>query len=229
MAKQKPNDNLNNKDTASVDLSKPGQGNSSDVKEQVQETARSQDDHSMEEPDKSHSLVLALLGVFLAAVLLGGGWYFYSIQEDEADDVATVEEQEEEEEVVEEEPSFTLVVTVDSIDTEEAMPTITGTVNDPEAEVLVTVDDSQYTAEVDEDGNWSVTVTEELSAGTYQVSVTASSESAEADEQASGQVIVSEPEVVEEEPEDEQEEEVEEEEAPEELPQTGGGGDIPVY
>ncbi|MEX1122523.1 MAG: Ig-like domain-containing protein, partial [Balneolales bacterium] len=57
---------------------------------------------------------------------------------------------------------------VDDQTTNDTTPLITGTSDQAEGtEVTVTVDDEEYTAEVDADGNWSMEVTDELNDGEY--------------------------------------------------------------
>ena len=68
------------------------------------------------------------------------------------------------------------VVTVDTLDTNDATPELTGTVDDPTATVEVTVNGQTYTATNNGDGTWTLaddTITPALAEGTYDVSVTA--------------------------------------------------------
>ncbi len=66
-------------------------------------------------------------------------------------------------------------VTINELNSSDATPLITGTVDDSEADIEVTVDGQSYPAVVD-GVNWSAQVTNALSDGTYNVAVTATDE-----------------------------------------------------
>lgn len=65
------------------------------------------------------------------------------------------------------------VVTVDSQTTTSTTPTITGTIDDPTANVVVTVNGFNYVATNNGDGTWSAVVTDTLTTGVYTVSAAA--------------------------------------------------------
>lgn len=67
-------------------------------------------------------------------------------------------------------------VTVNALTTNGQTPTVTGTVNDPEATVRVTVNEKEYLAAVTQNGTsstWSADITDELQPGTYDITVSA--------------------------------------------------------
>ncbi|MGB5965120.1 MAG: Ig-like domain-containing protein [Sulfurimonadaceae bacterium] len=64
-------------------------------------------------------------------------------------------------------------VTVDSIVTNDTTPTISGTTNDPDAEVVVTVGGSDYTATNNGDGTWTLPATNTLPEGDTPITVVA--------------------------------------------------------
>jgi hypothetical protein len=67
-------------------------------------------------------------------------------------------------------------VTVDATETSDTTPALTGTIDDPDAEVVLTVDGEQYEATNNGDGTWSIsasTISEDLELGTYDVVATA--------------------------------------------------------
>ncbi len=65
------------------------------------------------------------------------------------------------------------VVTINTLIINDNTPQLTGTVDDPTATVEVTVGGNTYAATNNGDGTWTADVTDELSDGTYDVSVTA--------------------------------------------------------
>ena len=64
-------------------------------------------------------------------------------------------------------------VTLSDILTNDNTPDITGTVNDPDARILITVGDSDYTAINNGDGTWTLPVTEPITDGTTVITVVA--------------------------------------------------------
>lgn len=73
--------------------------------------------------------------------------------------------------------TFAPIVTVDALATKNQTPLLSGTVNDNDASIKVTVNENTYDAINNEDGTWSASVTDELPEGTYNVSVEATDES----------------------------------------------------
>lgn len=68
------------------------------------------------------------------------------------------------------------VVTVDSLETNDATPSLTGTIDDPTATIAVTVDGNDYTAINNMDGTWTLEddrITPALEDGVYNIGVTA--------------------------------------------------------
>lgn len=79
-------------------------------------------------------------------------------------------------------PSPTIGVSVDALSTADTSPALSGAINDPNADIEVTVDGNSYPAVNDGDGSWSLadnTITPALASGTYDVEVVATSEDAE--------------------------------------------------
>lgn len=73
-------------------------------------------------------------------------------------------------------PGLAPAVTVDSLLTTDSTPGLTGTVDDPDAFIQVTVGDYTYIADNNTDGTWSLpddTITSALTDGTYNIVVTA--------------------------------------------------------
>lgn len=68
---------------------------------------------------------------------------------------------------------FAPVVTLKTISTQDTTPTLTGTVDDPNATIEVTVGGNTYTGINHGDGTWEAAVTDTLSEGDYSVSVRA--------------------------------------------------------
>ena len=65
------------------------------------------------------------------------------------------------------------VVTINPLSTNDSTPTLTGTVDDPEATVIVSVNGIDYTAVNNGDGTWTLEVPDEIPEGIYEVSATA--------------------------------------------------------
>ncbi|MEX0748400.1 MAG: Ig-like domain-containing protein [Candidatus Saccharimonadales bacterium] len=169
----------------------------------------------MEQPSQSHKWILIALSALILLVALGGaGWYFF--WSDASSEGPTVQEPvatpDSEPEVIE--------VEVDGIETEDATPTVTGTVDDPEATVTVLVDGEEYEAELAVDGTWSVEITQELAAGTYNVTATADNGVLQGQNDSSSELVIvaAQPEP---EPEPEPEPVPEPEPEPEAIPTTG--------
>lgn len=90
------------------------------------------------------------------------------------------------------------VVTVDTLETEDQQPTVTGTVNDSAAGVEVSVGGRTYTAAVNGSGDWRATVSGELEPGVYDVTATADNGETATDQTADELEITQPPEPVEE-------------------------------
>ncbi len=65
------------------------------------------------------------------------------------------------------------MITLNDILTNDTTPTISGTTNDPDAEIIVTVGTNDYTATNNGDGTWSVPINDALPEGNTTVTVTA--------------------------------------------------------
>ncbi|WP_431025062.1 Ig-like domain-containing protein [Halomonas sp. H5] len=73
-------------------------------------------------------------------------------------------------------------VTVDELTTNDTTPELTGTIDDPDAEVVVTIDGVDYTATNNGDGTWTLAddVVAELAEGDYTVTATATDQAGNA-------------------------------------------------
>ncbi|WP_420934303.1 beta strand repeat-containing protein [Alteromonas sp. A081] len=83
------------------------------------------------------------------------------------------------------------VVTINDVTTNDTTPELTGTVNDPNAVVVVTIDGNDYTATNNGDGTWTLAddVVATLAEGSYPTSVTATDDAGNTDTDT-GTVII---------------------------------------
>lgn len=65
------------------------------------------------------------------------------------------------------------IITVDSLTTNDTTPKLTGTINDPSADITVNVDGNDYDGTIKGAGAWEADVTNALTEGVYDVQVTA--------------------------------------------------------
>jgi hypothetical protein len=175
-------------------------------------------------PKNRKPLILILLGILLLA-LIGGGVWWYVAQSGDSEDTELQDQPVEPDPQPAPEPEPEPPgVTINSQTTKDTTPTISGRIENTDANVTVTVDGRDYNAVVDVSGSWSASVSQDLEPGTYTIHTTAVVEDKEFNNRLTDGLTIEEPE-----PEPQEEEEPEETPTtgPEELSNTGPSGNRP--